>query len=65
MIEIIKAIAILCQINAGGSAVVPVERAQISCQKYYINCVSKEKGSDTNKLEQCILKRNPRQEVRR
>lgn len=65
MIEIIKTIAILCQISAGGSAVVPIERAQVSCHKYYISCFNKESGSDGERLRKCILKRNPRQEVRR
>ena len=65
MIEIIKTIAMLCQISSGGSAVVPIESAQISCQKYYVACFKKESGSDSDRLGKCVLNRNPRREVRR
>lgn len=62
--ELIQAIALLCQISVGGMGMNAemIERRQNKCHKYYVKCFekkSKDSGLDTpeSKLYQCILER--------
>lgn len=36
--DVIMAIAMLCQVNAGFRVMKSVDQYQLSCQKYYIDC---------------------------
>ncbi len=57
MLELIKIIALLCQLNdssRGHSS----EHDQLTCQKYYIKCVDGGNHFDNGKkLEECVLKK--------
>ena len=63
MLEIIKVIALLCQISpsAGSTGYVEkLDKYQLKCQKEYIRCVTKKNHSRIildEALEQCILER--------
>jgi hypothetical protein len=59
MLEIISTIALLCQINPGATW---AEKAQLSCQKYYVRCVRDGKNGTTldRRLEKCVLDRKLR-----
>ncbi len=54
MFELLTAIALLCQINPGVPAIKPVEKVQLSCQKYYIRCVKDSPGILNIRLQNCI-----------
>jgi len=71
MLELFQVIALLCQLGGGGSDVRNntewVDKCQLKCQKYYINCVYEEVSrlnADINgakpgatHLRRCIQKR--------
>ena len=71
MLELFQIIALLCQVGGGGSNVMTnvewVDKHQLKCQKYYIDCVYEEVGrlnAEINKakpgathLRRCIQKR--------
>lgn len=58
MLEIIKIIALLCQIG-GSSTIDRVQDAQKACQQDYIKCIRKNKPytamQKSDALEKCIL----------
>jgi hypothetical protein len=60
MIELIIAIATLCQTNAGGETarhrgmLHVVHNYQLECQQYYLKCEEK-----TRSLKKCILDKKP------
>ncbi len=60
MLEIIKAIALLCQIGAGSNVSTVVEH-QLICQKEYIKCVRAKKPASRSQredaIERCILEK--------
>jgi len=56
MSTLLSTIALLCQIQTGGPTIV-VEKAQVACQKYYVRCVKRESGNDSERLQKCILTR--------
>lgn len=55
MVEILQIIAALCQINAGNAPAWQIETRQISCHKFYAQCLGGLVNAD--KLYQCIQKR--------
>jgi hypothetical protein len=57
--ELIQAIALLCQIGYGGISVETPIKEQLNCHQSYLNCVSKRRGTMTEKeaLEKCILEK--------
>lgn len=60
MIELLTAITLMCQINAGKSSAFVVNGLQRDCQKYYVKCISDYVKAYANKgraVEQCILDR--------
>lgn len=58
MIEILQTIALLCTVSAGGDTNSigwvhkKVDKYQLECQKYYVNCFEK-----YNNLTKCVLER--------
>jgi hypothetical protein len=54
--EIIQAIALLCQIN-GNSDFSYVNQKQLQCQQYYIKCLSVDGLSTYRSLSKCIQER--------
>lgn len=57
MLELLTTIALLCQTPTGIQSLKPVEKVQLSCQKYYLRCVRNEKGLLLDRVEKCLLKR--------
>lgn len=61
--ELIQAIALLCQINISnpGSRDYPTQTGthSLKCQQYYMNCVSKHRAKlgAVDALERCILEK--------
>ena len=55
MLEVITAIALLCQVS--GSYPDTVFKQQLKCQKDYLICINKDKRtvSLSDKLERCIM----------
>lgn len=53
--ELIQAIALLCQIGYGG---ISTGTQQLKCQQSYLNCVLKQNTmSQTEALQKCILEK--------
>ena len=56
--QIIKTIALLCQLNgAGGDSAFILdvaEKKQLNCQQYYIKCLGNELNSNYKTLSKCI-----------
>lgn len=61
MIDIISAIALLCQVDPGGSAytIMYVDRYQLRCQQEYVRCVQTESPAalSADAVFKCILNR--------
>ena len=60
MTELLTAIIMMCQVNAGKSSAFNVKEIQRDCQKYYVKCISDYVKAYTNKskaIEQCIINR--------
>ena len=59
--EILKTIALLCQLNGAGAdsahLIEYAEKKQLSCQKYYTNCLGNEINSNYKTLSKCIQER--------
>ena len=57
----ISIIAALCSINIGAMSITieKIDAAQLSCQKYYIECLSKSpiQPAQESQLRECILNR--------
>jgi hypothetical protein len=59
MLEVFTVIAALCQMQS--SAPIPtVDRAQLSCQQYYVRCFKAERGNVDDRIEKCIMTRDAR-----
>lgn len=60
--ELIIAIATLCQVNSSpyrqSDYAHEIDRYQLACQKYYVNCVGM--SNEVATLKQCIKKREVR-----
>lgn len=56
--ELIQAIALLCQLS-GDAFLKTVYTSQLNCQQSYLNCVSKRRGTmpEEDALERCILEK--------
>lgn len=73
--EMLQIIASLCHLSSSGSAGVAVvdwpelvAAYQLSCQKYYVNCIrdSKTPGDDIeSRMMVCILNKGYKQELRK
>lgn len=71
MIEVISAIALLCQVNIGAgtgkqneyiddsarTVLKIVTRKQEKCHKWYMNCYANAKGDGYQSMKECILKK--------
>ena len=57
MLEAIKIIALLCQIDAGNNIINNVEFAQRNCQQKYLKCIRKQSPTISlgHKLEKCVV----------
>lgn len=53
--EILQAIALLCQLNGwdAHSAI----KAQLECQQYYVKCLGTEINSNYKTLSKCVLEK--------
>lgn len=57
--EIIQAIALLCQIHSGSISTYSILKVQEECHRYYLHCVSVKQSSMLRPaaLEKCILEK--------
>lgn len=56
MLEIIKIIALLCQIGSGDKSAAYLQSLQLECQQKYVKCVRAGKNDTlAEDLEACIL----------
>jgi hypothetical protein len=53
--EILKTIALLCQLN--GAAAAYAEEAQLKCQQYYIKCLNGESLGAYKDLSKCVAQK--------
>lgn len=60
MLEIFTTIALLCQLGTGVANIKANEKAQLSCQKYYIRCIDKQKVTVVERLHKCLISREIR-----
>lgn len=55
MVEMIKAIALLCAVHTSGHyGASEIENMQISCQKLFADCVKNNKRQDSDSLLECM-----------